>query len=153
MPRACCDKFHTWLLWWCGGHNQMMVVGECFLSYFWESYGWRDDEGPSHVTDSPIDRDVRPVMSYQNDPGPDFSAPIPRTAIFTMLQIYHHCSFFQSFLCAIFLSPTVKKINSLHNLSNDCSPLCFLVESRNCGIKFGLSATTCTVCCEFYNGV
>ena len=87
MPRACCDKFHTWLLWWCGGHNQMMVVGECFLSYFWESYGWRDDEGPSHVTDSPIDGDVKPVMSYQGDPGPDFSAPIPRTAIFTMLQI------------------------------------------------------------------
>lgn len=26
-------------------------------------------------------------MSYQGDPGPDFSAPIPRTAIFTMLQI------------------------------------------------------------------
>ena len=70
-----------------------------------------------------------------------------------MLQIYHHCIFFQSFLCAIFLSPTVKKINSLHNLSNGCCTLCFLVESRNCGIKFGLSATTCTVCCEFYNDV
>ena len=70
-----------------------------------------------------------------------------------MLQIYHHCSFFQSFLCAIFLSPTVKKINSLHNLSNGCCTACFLVESRNCSIKFGLSATTCTVCCEFYNDV
>ena len=61
--------------------------------------------------------------------------------------------FFQSFLCAIFLSPTVKKINSLHNLSNGCCTLCILVESRNCGIKFGLSATTCTVYCDFYNDV
>mgnify|MGYP001792460015 CR=1 FL=1 len=70
-----------------------------------------------------------------------------------MLQIYHHCSFFQSFLCAIFLSPTVKKINSLHNLSIGCSTLCFLVGSRSCSIKFGLSATSCSVCCEFYNDV
>ena len=37
-------------------HNQMMVVSECFLSYFCKSYGWGDDEGPSHVTDSPIER-------------------------------------------------------------------------------------------------